>query len=280
MSLTTRILFASSMLACAALCGWAAVSFGGPGTTAMWGMTGVCTLVAVVVWMIKAKAPMELENVRVEGAREPTFRLIRSEPSVKGEIWQLVLGNTHCTLIRPDGAPATTFDRKWAGTAITLPGFISGEMRRIVKEDWSPPDEERPFTHDLAEAARSIRPSAAREADYYWFSPSKEVIQEIEDYKKRTFTELGSEATGPLLIKARQCIVSGLVGLAAGIALLGYRFMSTAGQAPAPGNSGSKAIAFAGVISVIGMWRIGQGIIHYTQVRRIVSEAGKAPRVG
>jgi hypothetical protein len=278
MSLATRILFASSMLACAVLCGWAAVSFGGPATTPMWSLAGVCTLVAVVVWMIKA--PRELENVRVEGAREPTFRLRRSEPGVKGEIWQLVLGNTQCTLIRPDGTAATTFDRKWAETAITLPGFVSGEMLRIVKEDWSPPDEERPITHDLAEAAKSLRHSSARAADYYWFSPSKEVNQEIEDYKKRSIAELGSEATGPLLIKARQCILSGLVGLAAGIALLVYRFMSTAGQAAAPGNSGGKAIAFAGVISLIGLWRIGQGIVHYSQARRIAGEVDASPRVG
>ena len=278
MSLATRILFASSMLACAALCGWAAVSFGGPATTAMWGMAAVCSIVAVVVWMIKA--PKELENVRVDGAREPTFRLRRSEPGVNREIWQLVLGNTQCKLIRPDGTPATTFDRKWAETAIMLPGFVSGEMLRIVKVDWLPPDEDRPLTHDLVQAAKSIRPSSARDADYYWFSPSKEVIQEIEDYKKRTFTELGSEATGPLLIKARQCILSGLAGLSAGIGLLVYRFMSTAGQAAAPANSGGKAIALAGVITLIGVWRIGQGIVHYTQARGIASGEDTDPRVG
>ena len=161
-----------------------------------------------------------------------------------------------------------------------MPGFVSGEMLRIVKEVWSPPDEVRPITHDLAQAARSIRPSSARDAEYYWFSPSKEVIQEIEDYKKRTFAELGSEATGPLLIKARQCILSGLVGLVAGIALLVCRFMSTAGQAAAPGNSGGKAIEFAGAISLNGIWRIGQGIVHHTQARRIASEVGTSPRVG
>jgi hypothetical protein len=284
MSLASRILFAGSMLACAALCCWAAVSFGGPAATLMWGLAGVCTLIAVVVWLIKPAK--ELENVRVEGAREPTFRLSRYGPGVKGEIWQLVLGKTQCRLIRPDGTPATAFDRKWAETAIRMPGFVSGDMLAIVKEDWSPPDEEHPFAHDLAQAARSIQHMSGHarilsdhDEGFYWFSPSKELIQAIEEYKKLTFSALGSEASGPLLIKARQCVLSGLVGLAAGIALFVYRFMNGPAPAAIPGNRDARALAIAGMLTLFGVWRIGQGIVHYNKAVRFASETAMGPRV-
>jgi hypothetical protein len=278
MSLVSRILFAGSMLACAALCGWAAVSFGGPAVMPMSIIGGICVVIAVVVWMIKGAK--ELENVRVEGEREPTFRLKRSEPGFKEEIWQLVLGKTECKLMRPDGTPATTFARKWAETAIKLPGFVSGEMLRIVREDWSPPDAEHWLARDLTQAAKSlthaagdVRPHAHRYDEYYWFSPSKEVIEQIENYKKESVNELGIEAAAPLLIKARQCILTGLLGLAGGIGLFVYRFMTAEGLAAAPANSGTKAMAFAGVVSLIGVWRIGQGFLHYSHAGRIARDA-------
>ncbi len=261
MSLASRIIFVSCMMACAALCAWAAVSFGGPATTPMWIISGVCVLVAVVAWFIKAPAPTTLDNVRVEGAREPTFRLVRTDKGAKGEIWQLVLGKTQCTLIRPDGTHATTFARKWADTAIKLPGFVAGKMLGIVTEEWTPPDEERWLTKDaLFQAAKSIRRASDRDVPCYWFSPSEEVTAEIEEYERRTLLELGPEAAGPLLIKARQCTLSGAIGLGVGIVILGIWLMQPSAQAGGPAKSGSKMLGLGAVISVIGLWRIGQGI--------------------
>ena len=86
--------------------------------------------------------PENLPHFRVETVREPTFRLVRSETAAKGEIWQLVLGNSQCTLIRPDRTRATSFARKWAEMTIRLPGFVKGELLGIVTEEWSPPDED------------------------------------------------------------------------------------------------------------------------------------------
>jgi hypothetical protein len=268
MSLASRIIFVASMLACAVLCAWAAISFGGPATTPMWGLAGLCVVISVVVWFLKA--PKELENVRVEGVLEPTFRLARFEPGARGEIWQLVLGNARVTLIRPDGTPATTFARKWAETAIALPGLVSGELLRVVREDWSPPDETHWLAEDIVRAAKSIRRPEDRDTDYYWFSPSNEVIEQIEDYKRQTIAELGVEAAVPLRIKARQCILSGLAALGVGIGIVAFRFTSAPVQAVAPANSGTRALAFAGVITLIGVWRIGRGIGFYGRAGQVV----------
>jgi hypothetical protein len=281
MSLASRIIFVSSMLAFAALCTWVALAYGGPAGPVMWGLSAACVGISVVVWLIKARPPKILENIRVEGAREPTFRLLGSDKGTKGKIWQLVLGNTQCTLIRPDGTRATTFARKWADTAIRLPGFVNGELLGIATEEWSPPDEERFITQDaLFNAAKSIRRTSDRDTPYYWFSPSKELIREIEEYRRRTVAELGAEAAGPLLIKARQSILSGLVGLAAGIGLLIFRFMSAAEPAAAPAKSGEKVLTLGAIISLIGLWRIGQGIVLHRQAGRIAQEGGPSTRVG
>ena len=86
MSLASRIIFAISALLCASLCAWAALTFGEPATTPMWVMTAICVLVAVVVMLIRGPRPETLPHFRVETAREPTFRLVRSETGAKGEI--------------------------------------------------------------------------------------------------------------------------------------------------------------------------------------------------
>jgi hypothetical protein len=108
---------------------------------------------------------------------------MRSERGANGEIWQRVLGDARRTLIRPDGTRATTFARKWADTAIRLPGFVSGELLGIVTEAWSPPDDERWLAPDaLLQAAKSIRRTSDRDTPFYWFSPSTDLTRLIEDY--------------------------------------------------------------------------------------------------
>ena len=159
MSLPSRIIFATSMSLCAVLCIWAALAFGGPGATAMWVVAGVCILVSVVVMLLKSPRPKELANFRVERAREPTFRLLQAEKGGKDEIWQLVLGQTRCDLIRPDGTVATTFARKWAEMAIRLPGFVRGEHLGIVTEEWTPPDDRSGIT--VGEASTPPKMSGA-----------------------------------------------------------------------------------------------------------------------
>jgi hypothetical protein len=270
MNLPTRILFASSALACAALCAWAAISFGGPATTTMWMISGGLVVVAIVIWLIKDRPPETLASIRVEGAREPTYRLERSEAGAKGEIWQLVLANSHCTLIRPDGAQSTSFARKWFDMAVHMPGFVSGEMLRIVKEDWTPPEDGSGITAgDLLHAARSIRRTADREADFYWFKAPNDLVTVIEEYRRRTFAELGAEVAGPLRIKARGILLTGGIGLVAGIALLAFGIMSAEARADAPATKRTRTIALGAVIAMIGLWRLGHGISVYRQSRQV-----------
>ena len=264
MSLPSRIIFVTSALLCAALCTWAALTFGEPASTPMWCFTAGCVVVAVVVWFIKARVRQELENIRVEGAREPTYRLVRSEKGAKGEIWQLVLGNAQCTLIHPDGTHASSFARKWADTAIRLPGFVSGELLGIVTEAWSPPDDDRWLAPDaLRQAAKNIRHASDRDTPFYWFSPSTELTRVIDDYRQRTVAELGPEATGPLLINARRCIVSGAIGLAVGIGMLVFGIVNLGGQGLGQAKGPTRVLGFGIVVSVIGLCRLGQGFALY-----------------
>jgi hypothetical protein len=270
MSLPTRIIFVSAMLACAALCAWAAVAFGGPGATVMWALTGGCILIAIVVWLIKARPPENLESIRVEGAPEPTFRLVRRDVGAAREIWQLVLGSSHCTLIRPDGTQATTFARKWADTAIRRPSFVSGELLGIVKEDWTPPDDTVGVTPgELFQAARTIRHVADRDIPCYWFSAPPDLLVEIDAYQRRTIVELGAEAAGPLRIKARRFVLSGGIGLVVGIGLLAYGAAALLGKGEAPADRRIRPIALGAVIALLGLWRLGQGFTVYRQAGRV-----------
>jgi hypothetical protein len=277
MSVASRIIFVSAMLPCAGLCVWCALAFGGPGATAMWVLAALCVLVSVVVLLIKGPAQENPQNFRVEGAREPTFRLSGAD----GEIWQLVLGDSECTLIRPDSTHATTFARKWAEIAIRLPGFVSGSHLEIVTEDWSPPDDERWITQGgILRAAKSVRHRDDRDTPYYAFSAPKDLIREIEDYQRRTRLELGAEVVGPLLIKARRCILNGVVGLTAGIGILLFGILSLMGQDGGATDGQRRALALGGVISVIGLWRLSHGIALYRRAGRVLREGGSSARVG
>ncbi len=281
MSLTSRIIFVTSMLLCAGLCAWAALAFGGPGVTVMWVLAALCVLVSVVVALIKSPGPEKLQNFRVEGAGEPTFRLVRVEEGTKGEIWQFVLGSSQCTLIRPDGIHATTFARKWAQIAIRLPGFVSGDLLGIVTEDWSPPADEGWITQgELLRAAKSIRSVNDRDTRYYWFSAPKDLIREIENYRRRTHAELGAEAAGPILIKARRYILSGAIGLTAGIVVLLFGIESFIRQDGGPTNRRTKTVALGIVISLIGLWRLAQGIGLQRQAGRVSRACGPSPPAG
>jgi len=278
MSLPSRIIFITSMLLCAGLCVWAALAFGGPAATTMWVLASLCGLVSAVVFLIKGPKLETLPHYRVEGARVPTFRLVRSEKGAKGEIWQLVLGDSQCELIRPDGTQATAFARKWAEMAIRLPGFVSGELLGIVTEDWSPPEYERAITPgDLLRAAKKIRHWDDRDTPYYWFAASKELIQEIEDYRGRTRALLGSEAAGPLRIKARRCILSGVIGLAAGTGLLLFGVVSLLGQDGREASSRAGPVGFGTVITLIALGRLAQGIALYRQAGQASREGGPTP---
>ncbi len=269
MSLPSRIMFVSAMLAVAALCVWVALSYGGPGTALMWGLTAACVGISIVVWFFKAPEPERLASIRVEGAIEPTYRLMPAEKGAKGEIWQLVLGKTQCALMRPNGERATSFARKWADAAIRLLGFVNGEFLGVVTEDWAPPDSERFLTPDaLLKAGKSIRSWADRDTPYYWFVPSKELIQVIQDYKRHTLVELGAEAGDAVLVKARQFMLSGSVGLAAAMGLFIFNFAKASWQGQTPAILGSKPVALGGVIGAIGLWRLGQGVMLYRQTSK------------
>ena len=99
-----------------------------------------------------------------------------------------------------------------------------------------------------------------RDTKYYWFKVPNELIQVIEDYLGRTRVELGAEAAGPLLIKARRAILSGVAGLVAGIGLLIFGIMNLMGQDGGGATRGGRPVGLGAVILAIGLWRVGQGI--------------------
>ena len=94
MSRPSKILVAAALLPCAGLCVWVAVAFGGPATVVMWIVAAITVAVVVAVWMIPGPRPGGDVPVRVEGAAEPTFHLVRNEPGAKGEVWRLALGRS------------------------------------------------------------------------------------------------------------------------------------------------------------------------------------------
>jgi hypothetical protein len=270
MSLTSKIIFVTSMLLCTALCIWVAVSFGGPGTTAMWCLAVSCIVVSAVVLLIKGPKQDSLPGFRVDGALEPTFRLARSELGAKNETWQLVLGSTQCTLIRPDRTNATSFARKWAPMAIRLPGFINGKYLGVVTEAWSPPRDDRAVNPgELMHAVKSIRSWDDRDTPYYWFAAPKELVGEIRGYFDRAADELGAEAAGPLQIKARRILLSGALGLAAGAAVLGFGIVAMAAPDRGDNDRRGRTIGLGVVLTLIGLWRLGQGIAVKREARRI-----------
>jgi hypothetical protein len=103
----------------------------------------------------------------------------------------------------------------------------------------------------------------------YWFSTTKDLIREIEDYQARTRSELGPQAAGPLRIKARQCILSGVLGLIAGIGLLIFGIVSFMGPGEGPPAQRLRPVMLGALISLIGLWRLGQGIVLNAQAQRV-----------
>ena len=203
MSLPSRIIFATSLTICAALCVWVAVAFGGPSEQAMWILAVVCMLVSIGSLFLRDRKRKELPDFRVIDAPEPTYRLIHAESRGRDEIWQLVLGKTHCELIRPDGTRASRFPRSWAELGIRLPGFVSGEHLGVATEEWSPAEDDRHdvATGDILDAAKKITQWGAADIPCFWFLAPKPLIREIESYRKQTRIQSGSEVARPIRIK-------------------------------------------------------------------------------
>lgn len=264
MNLASKFIFAATLLPCGGLCVWAAIAFGGPGTTMMWAFAAIAFAVVVGVWLIPSPRPGGDVPVRVEGAAEPTFHLVRDEPGAKGEVWKLRLGRESFSLIRPEGAIATTRPRAWAILAIQRPGFVKGDLLGVATEAWSPPEGEgwlSPGT--LAQDARSIRSFDDRDGvPCYWFQAPRELVDEVNLYLEETPREAGSEVAAPLLIKARRGIRLGLIGLIIGIAIVAFGIAMPQQAQPRPGAQDPRVrtIALGAIISVVGFARLVGGL--------------------
>jgi hypothetical protein len=272
MHLPSKIVFAATLLPCSGLCVWAAIAFGGPFTTMMWTFAAISFAMVVAVWLIPSPRPGGDVSLRVVGAAEPTFRLVRDEPGARGEVWQLRLGSESFSLLRPDGRVATTWPRAWAILAIQRPGFIKGELLGFATEEWSPPeDERRSSLWNLAQDARSIAKATDQDGvPRYWFQAPKVLAREVGRYIEETPRVVGSRAAVPLLIKSRRGIRLGLIGMiiGLGIAAFGISMPKRAQIRPGDQNPRVRTIALGAIISVIGFARIVGGLRSKGEARR------------
>ncbi len=266
------------MTICAALCVWVAVAFGGPSERAMWILAVVCVLGSIVSLFLRERKRKDLPDFRVIDALEPTYRLIHAEIGGRDEIWQLVLGKTHCELIRPDGSRASRFARSWAELGIRLPGFVSGEHLGVATDEWSPPEDDLHdvSTGEIFEAAKKITRWGAAEIPCYWFLAPKPLIREIDSYRKQTRLECGSDVARPIRIKARRDLVTGVIGLLAGVPILAIgvvQFIENPQQrgrnAGPPDHNRARLPALGGVIAFLALWRLGRGIALRHQAARL-----------
>ncbi len=272
MNLPSKIIFAATLLPCSGLCVWAAIAFGGPGATMMWAFAAIAFLVVLGVWLIPSPRPGGDVPVRVDGAAEPTFHLIRDEPGAKGEVWKLRLGRESFSLLRPDGTVATTRPRAWAILAIQRPGFIKGALLGVAREEWSPPENEGWIsTANLAQDARSIRSFADRDGvPCYWFQSPRELAREVGLYVEKTPHEVGPGVAAPLRIKARRGIRLGLIGLVIGLAIAAFGIAMPRNPQPRPGAQDPRVriIALGVITSIIGSVRIVGGLRSRGEARR------------
>ena len=270
MSLQSKILFAAVLLPCAGLCIWAALAFGGPGATMMWIFAAIAAGVVGVVALIPRPRPGGDVPLRVEGATEPTYRLVRAD--VRGEVWQLVLGHEAFTLIRPDESVATHLPRAWALLAIRRPGFVRGEWLGVARESWSPPEEGRGISVEaLVHGVRTVRRfDDAGDVPFYWFEAPPELVVEIDRYLGQTPAEVGPAAAAPLRARAKQTVVGGLIGLVVGVALLAFGLASPS-QAQPPGRTDPriKTIVMGSLISAVALARLAQGLLAHRGARRL-----------
>ncbi len=272
MNLPSKILFAAALLPISALCVWVALAFGGPGTTVMWTLAAITFAVVVGIWLIPAPRPGGEVPVRVEGAAEPTFHLVRNEPGAKGEVWKLRLGRESFSLIRPDGTVATTQPRAWALLAIQRPGFVKGELLGVATEQWSPPDDKGWLSPgSLAQDARSIRKFDDRDGVMcYWFQAPRELVHEVGLYLDQTPSEVGSGIAAPLMIKARRGLRLGLIGLVIGVGITTFGISMTPQAPRRPGDQDPRVrtIALGAIIAIVGFARIISGLRSQSQARR------------
>lgn len=272
MSLQSKILFAAILLPCAGLCVWAALAFGGPAASMMWIFAAIAAGVVGIVAMIPRPRPGASVPFRVEGAAEPTFRLVRAD--IRGQVWQLVLGRDAFTLVRPDETVATHLPRAWALLAIRRPGFVRGEWLGVAKESWSPPEDERWITAEaLVHGVRTVRRfDDAGDVPYYWFEAPPELVGEIDRYLGQTPAEAGPAAAAPLRVRAKQALAGGLIGLVVGGGLLALGLSTPARPQPQqPGRTDPrvKTIALGGLISLVALARIGQGLLAHRRAGRL-----------
>jgi hypothetical protein len=277
MSLPSRIIFAASMATCAALCIWVALAWGGPSERSMWILAVLCVAGALAVLVFRGRTRNEVVDFRVENAPTPTFRLINAE-SKEQEVWQLVLGETHCELIRPDGSLESRFRRSWAEIAIQLPGFVSGEHLGIATADWSGPEEnEREVSPgEVLGAAKRVARWGDSEVPRHWFLAPKGLIREITDYRKQSLAQSGSEVARPIRLKARRDLASGILGLFIGGAILGFgvtQFLKSRARpnpnGQAPNRNRTRLPALGGFILFLALWRLGRGVALSRQAARL-----------
>jgi hypothetical protein len=228
-----------------------------------WGLVfaAVCAAVGVAILLVKDPKRYEVEALRVEGAREPTYRLTRVDKGAKGEIWQLVLGQTECTLVRPDGSGATHFARQWAPLAIQLPGFVEGADLLIVQESWSPPEDESWASAGqlISDVRRVSQWGPDRNAPYYHFHGDKRLVPVIQEYVHQSSYVVGAGASQSFRIQGRRSLRGGAIGVAVGVPLVLYGAW-VAGSGP--GNSFPRILGLGIVISLIGAGRIVNGILN------------------
>jgi hypothetical protein len=254
------------MATCAALCVWVAAAFGGPSERSMWILAIVCGAATAGVLVFGGRTRNEAVDFRVDNTRAPTFRLINAE-SKEQEVWQLVLGETHCELTRPDGSLESRFPRSWAEIAIELPGFVRGEHLGIATGAWSPPEvnEHGVSPGDVFDAAKRVARWGDSDVPCHWFLAPKGLIREITDYRNRYHAQSGTEVARPIRMKARRDLATGIVGLLAGVPILAFgvlQFVENRGQRDpndrAPDRNRLRLPALGGFILLLALWRLGR----------------------
>lgn len=218
-----------------------------------------CAIPAVVIFFIPGPRKLPTPDLQVEGTKEPTYRLVSVDSATKGEIWNLVLGPSECVLFDSGGSELVRFDRKIAEEAIKLPGFTRAPYLGIVKNASSFSANPSSATGgQLLSELRSIRGARDRNVPYFWFHPDKRLIPIVEQYIAETTAVVGGEAVAWARSRAISTLRTGLIGLAIGLAILGYG-IGFSEDRPGPSNPKPRTITLGGVITLLGAWRAGIG---------------------
>jgi len=218
-----------------------------------------CGIPAIVVFFLPGPRKFQLPDLQVPGATEPTYRLVSIDSGTKGEFWNLVLGRLECTLSDSGGSEVVRFDRKMAEDAIKLPGFTRSEHLGIAQQISSFSANPGSGTGaQLLSELRAIRSTRDRDVPYYWFYPDKRLIPILVQYIGKTPAVLGGEAVAWARRRAVSTLRTGFIGLAIGLAMLGYG-VGFAENQPGPRDPKVRTIALGGIIALVGAWRAGLG---------------------